>query len=321
MTGLVRPVPTKEPKYSKTVEGGYTMESFREYNLPESIVTVIVEAANLSLAKNTWSSYNTAENHIKRCEADTGVEIRFPMTPRMEFAYFGWLMKYRNVSASTMSQYASGLRVAHLKRGVFPPNLRPDIVKAIITGRENDETLQKKPPRLAMTIDVMKLLKIALKTSNLALPRKRLIWSVSCTSFRGSFRIHELLSRQGSEYDPSCTLMGCDVSLHTTEIEGVKETYLIVNLKNPKEDKLKKGVRVELFRTGSLTCPVDAYTKYRAVSKVAVSKVSPLYRLESGVCYTGNLFNKDIKSLLGRYVNYDEGRFLSHSFRAGYAIV
>ena len=295
------------------------MESFSSLNLPNSIVTVIVEAANLSLAKNTWSSYNTAENHISRCERDTGVKIEFPMTHRMQLAYFGWLMKVRNVSSATMDQYASGLRVAHLKRGVFPPNLRPDIVKAIIKGRNNDELLAKKAPRLAMTNNVMRLLKLSIKRSAFALERKRLIWAVSCKAYRGSFRIHELLSRKVSEYDPSNTLLGCDVSLQTAEIEGVVETYLMVHLKSPKEDKLRKGVNVELFRTGTLTCPVDAYLKYRALSKVALSKDAPLFRLESGGCYTGNQFNKDIKSLLGQHVNYDEKRYLSHSFRAGYA--
>ena len=34
---------------------------------------------------------------------------------------------------------------------------------------------------------------------------------------------------------------------------------------------------------------------------------------------TGKQFNKDIKSVLGKVINYDENRYLSHSFRAGLA--
>ena len=34
---------------------------------------------------------------------------------------------------------------------------------------------------------------------------------------------------------------------------------------------------------------------------------------------TGSLFNKDIKFFLERYINYDSGKYLSHSFRAGIA--
>ena len=34
---------------------------------------------------------------------------------------------------------------------------------------------------------------------------------------------------------------------------------------------------------------------------------------------TGKQFNKDIKSVLGKIINYDENKYLSHSFRAGLA--
>ena len=41
--------------------------------------------------------------------------------------------------------------------------------------------------------------------------------------------------------------------------------------------------------------------------------------MPGGKCLTGNLFNKDLKSLLEKYFDYDKGRYLSHSFRAGLA--
>ena len=34
---------------------------------------------------------------------------------------------------------------------------------------------------------------------------------------------------------------------------------------------------------------------------------------------TGNSFNRELKKLLGAYIDYDEKKFLSHSFRAGFA--
>ena len=69
-------------KYSSNVKGGYTSSSFRDYRLPTSIVTALVNASNQSLALSTWSSYKTVENHIRRCERDTKVQIRFPMSDR-----------------------------------------------------------------------------------------------------------------------------------------------------------------------------------------------------------------------------------------------
>ena len=97
------------------------------------------------------------------------------------------------------------------------------------------------------------------------------------------------------------------------------EEFLIVHLKCPKEDRLGKGVMVELFSIGTETCPVAAWKKYHAVSKVAGSRVGPKFRLSNGACYTGNHFNKDVKSMLGKHVDYNEKKYLSHSFRAGYA--
>ena len=154
LLGLFNPAPSLKTKYSTNVTKGYTNQSFANYRLPPSIVTAIVNAANLSLARTTWSSYNTAENHIKRCEQDLKIKIRFPMGPGMILSYIGWLIEYRNVSSSTISQYLSGLRVVHLKHGVFPPNLRPDIVKAILKGRTNSDMSKSKPPGRASAMRV-----------------------------------------------------------------------------------------------------------------------------------------------------------------------
>ena len=42
-------------------------------------------------------------------------------------------------------------------------------------------------------------------------------------------------------------------------------------------------------------------------------------RMEDGKNYTGRLFNNHLKKLLSPYLDYDHGRILSHSFRAGLA--
>ena len=115
------------------------------------------------------------------------------LSNRMVLAFVGWLISVRKVSASTISQYLSGLRMVHLKKGVLPSNLRPDLVKAILRGHEHS-CFKDKKPRLAMTIPVMRLMKKLLVMSKMPLSKKRLIWAVSCIAFHGSFRIHELLS-------------------------------------------------------------------------------------------------------------------------------
>lgn len=102
-------------------------------------------------------------------------------------------------------------------------------------------------------------------------------------------------------------------------IEGVTETILTVHLKCPKEDRLQNGVTVELFSTDTLTCPVSAWRKWQNISKISHCQTKPAFRKEDGGCMTGSQFNKDIKSVLGKVINYDENKYLSHSFRAGLA--
>ena len=160
------------------------MASFRQYGLPPSIVMALVRAGNFSLAKSTWACYRTAENHLVRCEADTGVRMRFPMSNRMVLAFVGWLIDVRKLSSSSISQYVSGLRTVHLRSGVLPGNLRPEIVGSIIKGRAHEEQqMPDKPPRLAMTLTVMDMLKFLIIASDIALEEKRLLWVVSCMAF------------------------------------------------------------------------------------------------------------------------------------------
>ena len=236
----------------------------------------------------------------------------------MVIAFVGWLISVRKVSSATISQYLSGLRMVHLKRGMMPRNLRPDLVKTILKGHSNVDT-QSKAPRLAMTFSVMKLLKNLLTSSNFCLEKKRLIWLVSCLAFHGSFRIHELLSRNELSYDSTTTLLGMDIRLVKTKISGVNEEFLIVHLKSPKEDSLKQGVNIEVFSTGTLTCPVQAWHKWLKVRKSTPDPTKPVFRQKDGKCMTGSSFNKDLKGLLGQHIDYDHHKFLSHSFRAGYA--
>ena len=170
-----------------------------------------------------------------------------------------------------------------------------------------------------MTFLVMKLLKSLLTPSTFCLEKKRLIWLVSCIAFHGSFRIHELLSRNELEFDPTTTLLGKDLRLVRTKVGGKDEEIMIIHLKSPKEDSLKQGVNIELFSTGTLTCPLQAWHKWAKIRSCRLEPTKPIFRQQGGKCLTGSCFNKDLKGLLGRYIDYNHHKFLSHSFRAGYA--
>ena len=321
---LLSPKPRKTQKYS--AQGGFSIKSFEKYKLPPSIVTTLINAANHSLALGTWKSYKTAEQHILRLEKDTGVKMRMPFGTKETLVYIGWLKDARKVAAATIEKYLSGIRMLHLKQGYNVPALRPDIVKTVLVGLEQQENVEKrlggKTERLAVTTSVLKLIKHELqKKDNWAIARKRLVWSVCLNAFHGSFRVHEILARDGMEFDLSSTLLGKDIKVENW-LENEKQIKVLkVWLKTPKEQRKGQGVMVEIFETKSELCPVAAFEKWRKVSKVAMTKTKPAFRLEYGSLYTGKAFNADLKALLSKHIDYNKKKILSHSFRAGLATV
>ena len=138
--------------------------------------------------------------------------------------------------------------------------------------------------------------------------------------FNGSIRLHELLSREENSYDVTQTLLVQDVKILKTKLQGKPSNVVEILLKAPKEQKLAKGVNVELFPIpDSEFCPLKAYQKWNNLSTLRVDRGQVLFRKNSGKTYTGKQFNKDLKQLLSPHIDYDKGRVLAHSFRSGLA--
>ena len=299
LPGPVTPVASIVMKYSS--EGGFKKRHLK--NLPNKVSTIIAEAANYSVAKNTWRSYSTARQHILKAGKWANVKMSIPFTLEMTLTYVAYLRgKSKPCKSDTIGKYLSGLRMVHLEMGHNPVFLRANMVKQVLSGAAQMDILKEKiegrPERLAVTVPVLKLLKQAIKCESWNQSKKRLVWAVSAMAFGGSFRIHKLLSRESGKFDPSQTLLGRDVSLMEMEPEGEME-IIVVHIKSPKEQKLAKGIKVEVFPCpGTGFCPVSAYKKWRHVSRIKLDRSKPMFRLDSGKCYTGQSFNKDLRTLL-----------------------
>ena len=149
------------------------------------------KAANSGLSAQTWSSYKTAKNHLARCQNETKVLMTFPLTTEKVLVYISWLLFKRKVKAKSAEVYVSGLRCLHLINGHENPMLRPGIVKLILNGQNNlDSLIEKiegKSKRVAVTIPILKLIKKNLRKSSFNNVRKHLIWSTSTLAFSGGF--------------------------------------------------------------------------------------------------------------------------------------
>lgn len=68
-----------------------------------------------------------------------------------------------------------------------------------------------------------------------------MVWSVSTVGFHGNFRIHKIMCKIETEFDPDFMLLGRDVTF--TNCKGMIEDRerLAFNIKCPKEVKQGKG--------------------------------------------------------------------------------
>lgn len=320
----IEPTPTLPPKYNAL--GGFSFQTFSGLSIPEALVPSLIGAANHSLAANSHRSYKTAVNHIGRVEEAMGVQLTFPFSLTSTLTYIGYLLTERKVSAATIDKYMSGLRMAHMQRGVFSPWIKPDIVKTILTGQANKDQLEKrlsgKKGRLPMTPDLMKTLKSSLVRASMPRSQKRTVWLCATWCWAGAFRIHEILARTQGEFDPSTTLLHEDISGTEVVVKGEKYRVLRIAIKHPKEERLSDGIIMDLFESkgaGKWMCPVKAWDDWNRDIGFVPSTGKPAIRQEGGLAYTGSLFNGDLKKLLVDSVDYSKGSITSHSFRAGLA--
>ena len=285
-----------------------------------SQASLLAKFANFGLAQSTWSCYKTVLNHLDRCENETGTDLSLPFNLHKTLTFVAWLMDERKVKASTIEKYLSGLRMIHLTEGTEIPCLREPMVKLILTGRKNWDNLKErtenKSKRDPVTAEMMKFFKAKLLTMNWSIEKKLMFYSVITLAWNGSFRIHELLSKESNTFDPTTTLLWKDISLHEVTFEGKKVEVLSVFLKSPKVDRIGAGQKVEVFETKSFMCAIKSFKKYEASISRVCAPDEPVFREKSGECFTGAKLNKCLDEI--SYELKCKGiNVKNHSFRSG----
>ena len=311
---------TRGSKYSN--QGLYTAMSFGSLELPETMREALAKIANHSLAARTWSTYRTVENQLQRCQDETGTLMTFPLTNQNVIRFIHWLFESRKVSSSTVNSYLAGLRQLHLVNGVEIPLLRPPIVAQLLEGKKNVEVILarqgRKQKRLPVTLNVMKLLKSEIKRTDRSQVDKALLWAVCTIAFNGCLRIHELLARKETEFDPEFTLLNRDIIMKQIIVSKTETTVLQIRLKSPKEDRIGKDKIIHIYQSNGIICPIKAYRRWDKL-RADRNPSTPVFRMGNGRCLTGRRFNKFLKEFLGKHIDYRQGKITSHSFRAGMA--
>ena len=151
-------------RYSKN--GLFTKEAFANQNLLANDAQLLAEMANMGLSESSHKVYQTAINHLKRCEIEDNVNLSLPFDISKTISYINYLLFTRKLKANTCEKYLSGIRMHHLAMGFDAPVLRPAIVSLLLRGKENFDDIQSKlgnkEMRIAVTVPVKNCLNVGL---------------------------------------------------------------------------------------------------------------------------------------------------------------
>ena len=306
-------VAVSRPKYGQT--GGFGASIVDNLEMPEEFKALTKELCDASLARTTWRCYTTGERAAARCEEDTNYDLTIPWDVSKCALFVAWAHK-KNLAASTILQYFSGIKALHKKWGLSTEAWNSHVTKAMIRGRSNTQAPRKQKKEVSPGL--MKILREKIKRSTkMEREDKVTLWAVMSLLYYGSLRGGEVLGAKEDTFDPTTTLMNADVKIEQVATEPGKSTWMVaVRVRNPKELKGQQEVTVECFATGGENCPVRAV---RGVTNLKRGGNRPFASRKDGSLMTKKWLNRTLRDLLQGIVDYDVATISSHSFRAGLA--
>ena len=311
-TRRVSPVRVERPKYGQLL-GGFRRSTVRRLSLPIELEALAVELCNASLATSTWRCYNVAERAALRCERETGVDMTPPWGEAQSVAFATHCVQ-RNLASSTIRQYISGIKAAHLRVGHDVGGFEGAILRAVMKGRSNTEAPRKQ--KVPMSPGLMMVLREKIKLSRMAPGDKTVLWAVVACLYNGSLRGGEIMGEKEGSYDPANTMMGEDVVIKKARCEdGTWKKFVLMKVKNPKELRGLKTVDVEMFENNSFMCPVRAVERAMKYAREG----RPFASLTNGIIITKPWLNRILKGALSECIDYEVNTVSSHSFRSGLA--
>lgn len=266
-----------------------------------------------SRSYNTWKANRGISRKIESLESKFNIDLSPPWCTG-KLGNFILALANEKLASSTVRTYLARAKSLHQQLQLPFPETR-GWVSQLLQGLGNSEdNLRMK--RLAVTPEVMLLLKWELARSGWSLEKKRLVWLVCTWLFNGSLRPGELLCPSTSKFIHDQTLNMKDVSLNKVSLDGVELELLVLRIKNPKEIRGQGVVMVEMPAYEGFSCPVTAWRKYAKEAGRSVVEDRPVSTL-AGRGYTNLQFNADLKLLLSSRFDYVKEGILAHSFRAG----
>ena len=306
--------------YSTFNRGRYSGKSFPQLEgMPLGLTRAAVMAANNSLTSHTWQCYETIKRHVSGCQKTCGIHFSFPFSESNIVVLVAYLLDKGNLKSATINNYLSSIRTWHLTKGYNPVNLRPEVVSVMLAGRANEDDVEAREEenRMPVMLEHLSLLRELLHVETEMPEGQRLaFWCISVLAFFGSFRITEILPKKAKQVDPKFELLRRDITFSERKVGRNKLKFMTVMLKSPKEAKgNRESIRVEIFATGNVYCPVEAFRRYEMFYGQIPSNNAAFRKSINGEGISQAYFNRNLKRFFSPYVSY--GTLSGHSFRSG----
>ena len=215
------------------------------------------------------------------------------------------------VQASTVNHHLAGLRQGQIRAGLPAPSwaamARLGQVRRGVARRaaEKGQAGLVRDPVTPAHMEVLR------KTWGRQGDRGVVLWAAACACYFGCLRAGEALAPDDGKFDEAAHLTFKDVTVDVLE----KPQIVTLRIKESKTDRLRKGAKVTLGRTGQEICPVKALLRYLVQRK---GGVGPFFRLGEGKPLTRRAFVREVKIAL-ETAGMPSGAISGHSFRIGAA--
>ena len=296
----------------------FSTDSFKNLNIPGILKETLAEMSNASLAKTTWSTYQTSLKNLQQFANETNTEITFPLPSETTLAYVGWLLN-KGLSAATIDSYISGLMKSHMAAGINPPDLRTPLVTTAIKGKRNLDNSDKRAgrghSRIPITPNILRHIKQAIKKTEHSSHDKRMLWATCVICFSGGLRCGEVLCKKKNKFDADNNLLHKDLNLKTVTADT---EILQVTLRSEKQNKSGTPTICDIYPSKSSLCPVSAYKKWQACGPNRHEHL-PAFRWENGSNFTTQELNKFLKKAMRPFLEGTNKTVSGHSLRIGLA--
>ena len=270
-----------------------------------------LSAGSASLAKGTWTKYNSAYNAFSKFCNEESVVKPWPITKNTEICFILWCKKVLKIKAGSIRSYLTALQTISKMIGFDKKKSSIETAKFLVRGIERSEKRNTRVPKDPLVFEILVNIRKIIDSKKWKKQSKKVIWASICLGYFGSFRASEILTKNPNSFDPSSSCTWDDVKIHS-------KSQMTIKIKNP---KTKGGgtETIELFAfPDKRFCPISAVLSLRKTSQKIgyFDKKLPIFRFESGKFLTVSALSGILKKLLAKG-KFKNRKISAKSLRSG----